>query len=679
MQFSHQTGKYEKPFIFSIESDTATEYNCNNSGFRQYHSPLLISENTQLQLRTASGERVELKFALSENQHPNKAGAIFMIGGADKCSEIHQSITEKAGGPDNMRVAFIPAGSANPYAAGMDRRVRFEKMAGLNIDISLVPTIGDKYDFSSMQNQSRFWIVPVAILDDPETCANPKNDPDHVINDEGTYPPIDESKWNRGGFDAAIAQKLLEGNYNVFFFTGGNQTRYISAMLNSDGSDGPVLAVIRWLNKHQGAVIAGTSAGGAGMSKLMISGGGSAAAWLQGHVFDTLSSEIENPEEFPTTGENDHRLILGQGLGFLPENMVSDTHFFNRGRQGRLLKAMQVLSETTGQNTIGVGAGENTAALMEGNSIVAIGEQGVFVAISKSNNRFELFSIAPGDSLSFEQVADKEIKIDCKLSKPAPCNVNLPETIVHTDIFGRFAVGDFIGKQLNCAETTNIFGLSYSDNQPDSADIYPYENDQPTTILLVTLQKSANTKFSNKKTEMHFFGSRDRYFPEIIAESNAFDAFSYVEATIDTCKTINPPAFSEAESVSVSRGRYDASEFDRRKKSRLAALLVPSENDIQLHTFFLDFAFADENDNSRYDSPQGEERSDYLILETEPAAGATIEMNSDILNTDRNGLLSIPKSKVSGLLTITSKSGKILTQKIDEPLSNAVLVFAKLQ
>ncbi|PKP04764.1 MAG: hypothetical protein CVU11_03370 [Bacteroidetes bacterium HGW-Bacteroidetes-6] len=675
MQFSHQSGEYEKPFIFNIETAEVTEYNCNNSGFRQYHSPLLIAENTQLQLRTASGERVELNFALSENQHTNKAGAIFMIGGADKCAEIHQSITEKAGGPDNMRVAFIPAGSANSYAAGMDRKVRFEKMAGLNIDISLVPTIGDKYDFSSMQNQSRFWIVPVAILDDPETCANPKNDPDHVINDEGTYPPIDESKWNRGGFNAEVAQKLLDGNYNVFFFTGGNQTRYISAMLNSDGSDGPVLAVIRWLNKHQGAVIAGTSAGGAGLSKLMISGGGSAAAWLQGHVFDTLSSEIENPEEFPTSGDNDHRLIMGQGLGFLPENMVSDTHFFNRGRQGRLLKAMQVLSETTGQNTIGIGAGENTAALVEGNKIMAVGEQGVFVAITKHNNKFELFSIAPGDKLSFD-VTEQEISVGCKLSEPEPTNANLPETLVHTDIFGRFAVGNFIGKQLNCAETTNIFGLSYSDNQLESSDFYPYENDQPENILLVTFQKTTRTEFSNKKSEIHFFGSRDRYFPEIIAESNAFDSFSYVEAIIETCQTINTPAFSEAESVLISHGRYDADEFDRYKKSCLAMLLVPFENNILLHTFFLDFAFADENDNARYNSPQGEKRSDYLILETEPAAGATIEMNSEISIADRNGLLSIAKNKVNGLLTLTTKSGKNLTQKIDESLPNAILVFA---
>ncbi|MCX7887780.1 MAG: cyanophycinase, partial [Verrucomicrobiae bacterium] len=56
-----------------------------------------------------------------------------------------------------------------------------------------------------------------------------------------------------------------------FFFTGGNQSRITSALLNTDGSPTPALLAIRQIHRT-GGVIGGTSAGAAIMSDRMITG-----------------------------------------------------------------------------------------------------------------------------------------------------------------------------------------------------------------------------------------------------------------------------------------------------------------------------------------------------------------------------------------------------------------------
>ncbi len=123
--------------------------------------------------------------------------------------------------------------------------------------------------------------------------------------------------------------KKLAQKADAFFFTGGNQMR-ITTMLGGT----KLLSAIK--ERHdEGAIIAGTSAGAACLTHLMIAHGESEDALLVG--------ELE----------------LSHGLGFI-ENVVIDTHFTARGRFPRLI---HVVAENPG--VLGIGIGENTAVIWD--------------------------------------------------------------------------------------------------------------------------------------------------------------------------------------------------------------------------------------------------------------------------------------------------------------------------
>ncbi|MGV1089187.1 MAG: cyanophycinase, partial [Mycobacterium sp.] len=153
--------------------------------------------------------------------------------------------------------------------------------------------------------------------------------------------------------DTAIAD-LVE-NYGSVYFTGGDQA-LITGALAPNGTESVVLQAIR--NAHRrGALIAGSSAGAAIMSNVMISGGTSLEAATYGVVDD--------PDQ--------PGMLLEPGLGFFPWGMV-DQHFIKRGRFGRLVVGM----ESSGA-TRGFGIDENTALFVEGKLARVIGEYGAFV------------------------------------------------------------------------------------------------------------------------------------------------------------------------------------------------------------------------------------------------------------------------------------------------------------
>jgi cyanophycinase len=165
--------------------------------------------------------------------------------------------------------------------------------------------------------------------------------------DDPATPDIDESSWAANARNpdeiAAIARA------GAIWFTGGDQARITATLLDKDGSDTPMLAAIRQ-RLAAGAVVGGTSAGAAIMSRTMIAQG------------DTLGALL--PEG---TGEP---LVMARGLGFLPGALV-DQHFGERARLGRLAAA---LTDPAGTQRIGLGIDEDTAivaALGEGRARVA--------------------------------------------------------------------------------------------------------------------------------------------------------------------------------------------------------------------------------------------------------------------------------------------------------------------
>ncbi len=172
------------------------------------------------------------------------------------------------------------------------------------------------------------------------------------------------------GFDVALAPVYGEGaaqaardpavaamvaDYGSVFFTGGDQA-LITGALAPWGTDSPVLAAIRAAHAA-GGLIAGSSAGAAIMSEVMIAGGTSLEAATWGAV-----SDPDQPG-----------MLLGRGLGFFPWGIV-DQHFIKRGRFGRLVVAMAASGTRRG-----FGVDENTALFVDGDRAQVVGEFGAFV------------------------------------------------------------------------------------------------------------------------------------------------------------------------------------------------------------------------------------------------------------------------------------------------------------
>ena len=140
---------------------------------------------------------------------------------------------------------------------------------------------------------------------------------------------------------------------SAMFFTGGDQQR-ITARYRPNGQSTPEWEAMRRL-LARGGVIAGTSAGDAMMGELMFHGGGSATA-LGANPGPAIAPPREDDDE-----EDPAQLgpRLGPGMSFMPE-AISDSHFFERDRIGRLVAAL----ETSGRR-LGIGVGEDAAVELD--------------------------------------------------------------------------------------------------------------------------------------------------------------------------------------------------------------------------------------------------------------------------------------------------------------------------
>jgi len=128
-----------------------------------------------------------------------------------------------------------------------------------------------------------------------------------------TWLPLDTPSARRANDPALAAQA---SQCNVFFLGGGDQRRYTRALLRRDGSDTALLRVIRHAFES-GGVVAGTSAGAAVLvGPPMVTGGES---------YDALARPRRLTDR-----------VRG-GLRFFTFGLI-DTHFGERGRQGRMIR-----------------------------------------------------------------------------------------------------------------------------------------------------------------------------------------------------------------------------------------------------------------------------------------------------------------------------------------------------
>jgi len=110
----------------------------------------------------------------------------------------------------------------------------------------------------------------------------------------------------------------------ALFFTGGDQKRILERYRKDDAESPEWLAMQRLLQR--GGVIAGSSAGLAMMGPVMLLGGTSAEALGAGQPAN---------------------LRVGPGMNFLP-SVVTDSHFFERDRLGRLVAALVATKQPLG-------------------------------------------------------------------------------------------------------------------------------------------------------------------------------------------------------------------------------------------------------------------------------------------------------------------------------------------
>jgi cyanophycinase len=167
--------------------------------------------------------------------------------------------------------------------------------------------------------------------------------------------------------DPATAAQVSASD--LVFLTGGDQLR-LTHILGGTA----LLATMR--RRHaEGAVIAGTSAGAAAMSRTMIYDGDAAASLHKGNVKMT------------------------SGLGFVP-GVVIDSHFVQRGRFTRLLEVGAANPER-----LGIGLGEDTAVVVHpGRILETIGSGHVIVVDSWSIERSNVAEIAQGEPIAVSPV-----------------------------------------------------------------------------------------------------------------------------------------------------------------------------------------------------------------------------------------------------------------------------------
>lgn len=163
----------------------------------------------------------------------------------------------------------------------------------------------------------------------------------------------------------ADVDQLLDGVTGIFI-SGGDQMRLTSIM------GGTLLAQrIEQLVKETDIVLAGTSAGAAGMSTSMI---------VRGEA-------ISHPQK--------NSVRLSPGLGFL-KNIIIDQHFTERGRISRLITAVSY-----NPYNIGIGIDENTAVILGKNGSLEVFGAGTVTIVDGSQITYnEIAEVQENDPFS---------------------------------------------------------------------------------------------------------------------------------------------------------------------------------------------------------------------------------------------------------------------------------------
>lgn len=182
-------------------------------------------------------------------------------------------------------------------------------------------------------------------------CSSPSENPEEKVDTYGTLfetlgvaEVIPAPITDRNQADDPELLKAVQ-RATAVFFTGGDQLRLTALIAGTEFCEN-----IRARLYGDGLVVAGTSAGAAAMSSVMIIGG-------------TDEGTVRRQD-----------VSLAPGLGYWRDTVV-DTHFNQRGRVSRLLTIF-----AHNPNVLGIGIDENTAIdLVPGDRFTVLGEGVVMV------------------------------------------------------------------------------------------------------------------------------------------------------------------------------------------------------------------------------------------------------------------------------------------------------------
>ncbi|MBX3244555.1 MAG: cyanophycinase [Acidobacteria bacterium] len=210
-------------------------------------------------------------------------------------------------------------------------------------------------------NKADVLIVPVA-SDYPEFAADVYT---QAFRNLGVANPRVLRATSRQEVFQADVSELLEGVTGVFI-TGGDQMRLVSMLGGTEFA-----ARLRKLVRETPIVLAGTSAGAAGMSTSMIVRGEAAS----------------HPKK--------DSVRLSPGLGFL-KNIIIDQHFTERGRISRLITAVSY-----NPYNLGVGIDENTAIILDGKGVLEVFGSGSVTIVDGSQITYnEIAEVDEHDAFS---------------------------------------------------------------------------------------------------------------------------------------------------------------------------------------------------------------------------------------------------------------------------------------
>lgn len=353
------------------------EYNGSWVSGRELYGSLSEAERNFVfdQLEVEVSERTSAANRKKEQVLPQNSKDTISLG----LYQQFVSLATEVSGKRAPRILVVTASGRDPFAA-VDYYVDLFKKLGA--DASWLP-VNAAYQ--------------AAQRDSAGSAVGCQNYLQHLVQEQGSfqrgrvYPDLLAEQKDFCTKGSAQALEMIR-RADAIFFNGGDQSLTYKAFKQPDGSDSKELAQIRTMLGKGELVLAGTSAGTAVMSggsylgadTVMISNGQSPQAIYQGaFAAKAPSPGCENNNSCGTgMDENSLTYQANGGLGLFPWGVL-DTHFSERGRQGRLLTLV-----AHSKNTFGFGVDEATALL---------------VGFDKKNPDFIRFSVSGAEGVYVAQ------------------------------------------------------------------------------------------------------------------------------------------------------------------------------------------------------------------------------------------------------------------------------------